>query len=169
VEEEKKDEKSEIKEIDIFYQIKVEYTGNGPYSVQVPVFIDENAMVLELNYKFKIIEGDVDLSINYTEHGPSLKIESSGSFCIELNESFQDKSEFTNNSAGLSLIEETIDQYWLHSTVPDEKMITLSMVDNRKLFDKDGVLLMESKFEYNGNIKYGWNVIKGNLYEYQKE
>ena len=165
VEDEKKDEGSGIKGIDIFYQIEVDYTGKGPYSIQVPVFIDQDYRVLDLNGKFKTKSGEAKLSINYTDHGPSLLLESSGSFCIEINESFQDKSEFTNNTAGLSLFEVVGEEYWIHSTVQDENLIKLTLTDIRTIYDIDGTIKMDSKLVYEGNIKFGWNVIKGELTE----
>lgn len=163
-----KDDQPGIKSIDIFYQIKVEYSGNGPYSIQVPIFIDENSKILELNDMFQTKYGNVKLSYNYTQYGPSLLIESDGSFCIEINESFGNKAEFTNNTAGLSLFGTTPEEYWIHSTVPDENKIKLTIIDDRKIFGEDDSIQRESKLQYIGNIKPGWNIITGYLYEFQK-
>jgi hypothetical protein len=167
-EDEKKDE-VKITKIEIIYQIKIEYSGSESYSVQVPVFIDEHSKVLELNDRFKTITGDVTLNINYTEKGPSLLLDSDGSFFIEINESFKDKSEFTENTAGLSMIENVKEEYWIHSTVPDQDQIKLTFIDIRIIYDNDGSVLLESRYIYEGNLEFGWSTIEGELYEHQKE
>jgi hypothetical protein len=163
-----KDDSTGDKDIEIFYQIKVEYSGSEAYSIQVPVFIDENAKILKLNDMFQTKYGTVKLSYNYTGYGPSLLIESDGSFCIEINESFKNKAEFTNDTAGLSLFGETPEEYWIYSSVSNENLIKLTFTDDREIFEEDGSILMESKLRYIGNLKPGWHVIKGELYEFQK-
>ena len=163
-----KDESTGYKNIKIFYQIKVEYSGNGPYSIQVPVFIDENSEILKLNDMFQTKYGTVKLSYNFTQYGPSLLIESDSSFCIEINESFKNKIEFTNNTAGLSLFGTTPEEYWIHSTVQDKNLIRLTFIDDREVFGEDGSIQMETKLQYIGNIKPGWNIITGYLYEFEK-
>jgi hypothetical protein len=154
------DEHSGITSIEITYQIKVDYNGNNSFLIQVPLFVDENNNILKINDKFKIISGNVTMNYNQTEYGPTLMIISNKSFFIEINETYEDKKNFTPNTAELSLLKTPSNEYWVYSNVTDTQTIKLFLYERRITIRKDGVIGGESIMQYYNHINYGWNPIK---------